>query len=153
MVDGTAIFARALGSTEPKDDVIMAWNYMGCMVFLLYVIIYWPQRSQRLCNEDAILELKRVRDKILGRSEEMTPDAPKSSSSGELTGGTHFERLGQTGVKNTRCFSMTLSHQHPNNRVGPTAGSKVYNHKLSENESIRRETVKVWFLNMSRLTH
>lgn len=91
----------------------------------------------------AIEELERVRDNILGSPEDMTLEKPTANSEGILVGGSHFERLGQDGVKNTRCVSLTMSHQHAKNRVGPTAGSKMYNSELSENEIIRCDTVKV----------
>lgn len=71
----------------------------------------------------------------------MSPSA--ISQDGTAIGDTHFERLGQQGVKNTRCFSLTQTHQHPWGLVGPTAGGKVYDYELSENEKIRQETVKV----------
>lgn len=87
-------------------------------------------------------ELVQARDTILGQPEEMTPDRPQKVD-GELKGGIYFERLGQEGVKDTRCYSLSLTHQSPRGIVGPTAGGKVYDRGMTENEEIRKKTVKV----------
>lgn len=80
---------------------------------------------------------------MLGDDEEMTLDAPTLGDDGKLQGGTFFERLGQEGVKGTRCYSLTQTHQHSRGLVGPTAGGKIYDYKMSENEEIRHDAVKV----------
>ena len=72
----------------------------------------------------------------------MTLDPPQKVN-GELVGGIYFERLGQEGVKGTRCYSMTLSHQSQRGIVGPTAGGKVYDRGMTDNERIRQNTVQV----------
>lgn len=62
---------------------------------------------------------------------------------GEQKGGTAFERLGQEGVKGTRCYSLSLTHQSPRCIVSPTAGGKVYEGGPTENQRMRRNAVKV----------
>ena len=66
----------------------------------------------------------------------MSPEAP-TLVDGELKGGTAFERLGQEGVKGTRCYSLSLTHQLPRLIVSPTAGGKVYEGGATENKSLR----------------
>jgi hypothetical protein len=79
---------------------------------------------------------------VLGNEDEMTLSAP-GNVDGKLQGGTNFERLGQDGVKGTRCYSMSTIHQAPRGLVGPTAGGKVYDGGITENEVIRKHFVKV----------
>jgi hypothetical protein len=62
---------------------------------------------------------------------------------GELKGGTAFERLGQEGVKGTRCYSLSLTHQSQRRIVSPTAGGKVYEGGVTENEKMRHLAVEV----------
>jgi hypothetical protein len=51
---------------------------------------------------------------MLRNDEEMSLEAPKFVE-GELRGGTGFERLGQEGVKRTRCYSLiTKVYCEPN---------------------------------------
>ncbi len=81
----------------------------------------------------------------------MTVDAP-SIIDGTLRGGTHFERLGQRGVKDTRCYSLSLTHQTQRGIVGPTAGGKVYNGVPTENERLRKQIIEVSKLSGSSIT-
>lgn len=99
-------------------------------------------KSHRCSNPDAITQLVTVRDEILGNEEEMSLDVPIWAE-GELKGGTAFERLGQEGVKGTRCYSLSLTHQSPRRIVSPTAGGKVYKGGHTENERMRRHAVEV----------
>ena len=79
---------------------------------------------------------------MLGDEDEMSLEAPKSVER-ELRGGTAFERLGQEGVKGTRCYSLSLTHQSPRCIVSPTAGGKVYQGGPTENEQMRHHAVEV----------
>lgn len=87
-----------------------------------------------------------MRDKILGPANLMSLGPPTVDDDGSPIGGTYFERLGQRGVKETRCYSLTQTHQHSRALVGPTAGGKVYDFDLTENELIRQDTVRVRYL-------
>ena len=91
---------------------------------------------------DDIDKLSAARDKMLGPESEMTLEKPIIEN-GNLVGGTYFERLGQVGVKNTRCYSLSITHQHPRGVVGPTAAGKVYEGSLSDHGKIRKEIVSV----------
>jgi hypothetical protein len=99
--------------------------------------------SQITYPED-IDKLSTARDKMLGPESEMTLDEP-TTKNGKMVGGTYFERLGQIGVKNTRCYSLSLTHQHPRGVVGPTAAGKVYDGALNDHGKIRKEIVSVRF--------
>ncbi len=62
----------------------------------------------------------------------------------QYRGGTKFERLGQDGVKDTRCYSLSGVAQRPRKLVGPTAGGKVLDDSVeTENERIRRRLLRV----------
>ena len=97
-----------------------------------------------------ISSLTETRDALLGPQEFMTSSKPINVN-GELCGGTHFERLGPIGIKNSRCFSLTLTHQHPRGVVGPNAGGKVYNGELNEHGIIRKRIISVSKINMAIL--
>ena len=62
---------------------------------------------------------------------------------------TCFETLGQNSIKSSRCYSITMTHQHPRGLVGPTAGGKVYdeeeekNKRFAENVQLRQRTIEV----------
>jgi hypothetical protein len=86
--------------------------------------------------------LTNARDSLLGPQELMTTSKPIKIAD-ELCGGTFFERLGQKGVKDSRCYSLSLTHQYPRGVVGPAAGGKVYNGELSEHGMIRKKIVSV----------
>lgn len=105
------------------------------------------ERSPCSCDllmEDVLERLENFRDAYLGPEDQMGHGPPTLDTDQHLVGGTHFERLGQKGVKDSaRCFSMTQTHQHARNLVGPTAGGKVYNHVLTENEKLRQQCVQV----------
>jgi hypothetical protein len=79
---------------------------------------------------------------MLGKEEELSLETP-TLVDGEYKGGTAFERLGQEGVKGTRCYSLSLTHQSPRCIVSPTAGGKVYEGDSTENERMRNHAVKV----------
>jgi hypothetical protein len=88
------------------------------------------------------------RDDILGPPELMTLDRPKPDEHGNLVGGTHFERLGQLTVKESRCISMTMTCQQAPGIVGPAAGCKVYpdDPDRVENARIRKAANTVIYL-------
>jgi hypothetical protein len=77
---------------------------------------------------------------MFGPQELMTSSKPINID-GKLCGGTHFERLGSVGKNNSRCYSLTLTQQHPRGVVGPTAGGKIYNGELNENGIIRKKII------------
>lgn len=56
----------------------------------------------------------------------MTRNAPTKNDKGEYVGGAAIERTGVKGVKGTRCYSTTCTHQHSRGLVGPTAQGKIY---------------------------
>jgi hypothetical protein len=71
----------------------------------------------------------------------MTKGLPTQDENGNVVGSTLFERLGQKGVKDTRCYSLSITHQVPRGLVGPTAGAKIYPKERDENQKIRQMLV------------
>jgi hypothetical protein len=58
---------------------------------------------------------------------------------------TYFETLGQTSIKSSRCYSVSMTHQRPRALVGPTAGGKVYedDERLMKNTQLRKRIIEV----------
>ena len=99
----------------------------------------------QILGDELISELLKLREDLLG-SEEFTNKTEDISRNGGKTcfPPTYFETLGQKNIKNSRCYSTTMTHQHPRSLVGPTAGGKVYNSgEMKENEKLRKRVVKV----------
>jgi len=92
-----------------------------------------------------LLELTAVCDSLLGDEDSITPEHPVMVD-GELVGGTALEQSGIQGIKDTWCYTNTLSHQHPRDVVGITASAKIYNGKLSEMQKIRKHMAAVSFI-------
>jgi hypothetical protein len=119
---------------------VLSWVCFFCQ--LHFNINQYTTQSRRCSNPNAIDQLVEVRDEMLGKEEELSLEAP-TLVDGEYKGGTAFERLGQEGVKGTRCYSLSLTHQSPRCIVSPTAGGKVYEGDSTENERMRNHAVKV----------
>ncbi|KAJ3502997.1 hypothetical protein NLJ89_g8631 [Agrocybe chaxingu] len=111
LTDGTILFGRPRGMRTAEKDEVICWTFDG----------------HRLLHKNVIDAMMKARDDMLGDKEEMNL-GPK---------GTYFQRLGQVGVKDSSCYSLTLTHQHPRSLVGPTAGGKRYGDQMSENERIK----------------
>ena len=92
-----------------------------------------------------LLEFAAVRDGLLGDEESITPERPVMVD-GELVGGTALERSGIQGIKDTRCYTNTLSHQHLRDLVGITASAQIFNGELSEMQKIRKCMAAVSFI-------
>ena len=58
-----------------------------------------------------LLEFAAVRDGLLGDEESIMLERPDMVD-GELVGGTALEQSGIQGIKDTQCYTNTLSHQH-----------------------------------------
>ena len=96
-----------------------------------------------LIDEDYATRLEALKNSVLGESHLMTLQRPVKEGDG-LVGGTYFERLGQKGVKGTRCYSISLTGQPQNGLVGPTAGGKVLDPRQPEqNIILRRKLLEV----------
>lgn len=89
-----------------------------------------------------LLEFAAVRDGLLGEEDSITPECPVMVD-GRLVGGTALERSGIQGIKDTRCYTNTLSHQHPRDVVGITASAKIYDGKMSEMQKMRKRMAAV----------
>lgn len=103
-------------------------------------IVSW---STRMSNNNAISDLMKLRNDILGNKKDMTLDRPHVEADGKPRGGIHFERLGQKGVKDTWCYSLSLTHQSQRGIVGPAAGGKIYGDGMTENEKMRKRITEV----------
>ena len=84
---------------------------------------------------------------ILGKPEDMTRNPPTKNDKGEYVGGAAIERTGVKGVKGTRCYSTTCTHQYSRGLVGPTAQGKIYTDEdeseWSDDLIARKRSVKV----------
>jgi hypothetical protein len=89
-----------------------------------------------------LVEFAAVRDDLLGDEDSVTPERPVLVD-GVLVGGTALERSGIQGIKDTRCYTNTLSHQHPRDLVGITASAKIYDGKLTEMQKTRKRMAAV----------
>ncbi|KAJ3508347.1 hypothetical protein NLJ89_g5806 [Agrocybe chaxingu] len=109
--DGTVIFARPRGVESTDQDELIAGSFDGSLHL----------------DPALIIKLTSARDAMLGNA----------SNRGSYR--TYFESLGQAGVKGGRCFSLTMTQQHPRSLVGPAAGGKVYDDDVrsAENERLR----------------
>ena len=83
-----------------------------------------------------LLEFAAVQDGLLGDEEYIMPEWPVMVD-GEFVGGTALERSGIQGIKDTQCYTNTLSHQHLRDIVRITASAKIFNGELSEMQKIR----------------
>jgi hypothetical protein len=90
-------------------------------------------------------EFAAVRDGILGDANLMTPGPPVIVND-KLVGGTALERTGIQGIKGTRCYTNTLSHQHPRDVIGITASAKIYNGEMTEMQKIRKRMAAVSYI-------
>jgi hypothetical protein len=89
-----------------------------------------------------LLEFAAVRDGLLGDEDSVTPERPVLVD-GVLVGGTALERSGIQGIKDTRCYTNTLSHQHPRDVVGITASAKIYDGKMTDMQKTRKRMAAV----------
>jgi hypothetical protein len=97
-------------------------------------------------------EFGAVRDGLLGDATFMTPGPPILVND-KLVGGTALERTGIQGIKGTRCYTNTLSHQHPRDLIGITASAKIYNGHMTEMQKIRKRMAAVsyvYFLSVNK---
>ena len=97
-----------------------------------------------MLNKQMIDKYLELREDVLGSEEFMTTAEPISYNSGVSSfKPTYFETLGQKPIKGARCYSTGMTHQHPRAMVGPSAGGKVYDDKLTENGQLRQRVVQV----------
>ena len=99
----------------------------------------------KLFGDELVSSLIDLREDFLG-SEQFAEEAADISVNNKKTffPPTYFETLGQKNIKTSRCYSTTMTHQHPRSLVGPTAGGKVYNNgDMQENEKLRKRVVEV----------
>lgn len=89
-------------------------------------------------------EFAAVRDGLLGDTNLMTPGPPILVNN-ELVGGTALERTGIQGIKGTRCYTNTLSHQHPRDVIGITVSAKIYG-EMTEMQKIRKRMAAVSYI-------
>lgn len=97
-------------------------------------------------------EFAAVRDGLLGDENLMTPGPPVLVND-KLVGGTALERTGIQGIKGSRCYTNTLSHQHPRDVIGITASAKIYNGQMTEMQKIRKRMAAVsdiYFLSINK---
>jgi hypothetical protein len=87
----------------------------------------------------------RLRDDFMGSKEAMTDHPGMTNNAGKsYYAPTYFETLGQNSVKANRCYSASMTHQHPRSLVGPTAGGKVYEDvEMDENTELRKRVLEV----------
>ena len=87
----------------------------------------------------------RLRDDFMGSKEAMTDHPGMTNNAGKsYYAPTYFETLGQNSVKANRCYSASMTHQHPRALVGPTAGGKVYEDvEMDENTKLRKRVLEV----------
>ena len=125
---------------------------MGVLIFSC-PIAHWLLTgfSFDFLSADELELLDEARDLFLGPAEDMTADIPREdpNNSGQLLGGTAFERCRQHPVKDSsRCYSLSMTHQRQRALVGPTSGGK-YLGRLEEGDNhsvnleIRRKVTKV----------
>lgn len=106
------------------------------------------------CTREHISEylqkvLLAARDAMLGPRELRSREAPELDATGEVTGGTFFERGAGTGhfptpVKtNTRCFTLASSFEHSPAKMAPVAAGKVYAGEQDANNKLRKDAVLV----------
>jgi hypothetical protein len=90
---------------------------------------------------DDILELQ---TEVLG-PEDFVADRMSNDKGKSSFAPTYFETLGQTSIKSSRCYSVSMTHQRPRGLVGPTAGGKVYKEDelLTKNIQLRKRIVEV----------
>lgn len=94
-------------------------------------------------SQTLIKDLLELREDMLG-SEEFAAKVERMTHNGttDFTP-TLFETLRPTSVKNSRCYSTSMTHQHPRALVGPTTGVKVYGESMKANEKLRKRVVEV----------
>jgi hypothetical protein len=87
----------------------------------------------------------RLREDFMGPKEAMTNHPGMTNNGGKSHfAPTYFETLGQNSVKANRCYSASMTHQHPRSLVGPTAGGKVYEDgEMHENITLRKRVLEV----------
>ena len=97
-------------------------------------------------------EFAAVHDGLLGDQIFMTPGPPILVND-RLVGGKALECTGIQGIKGTRCYTSTLSHQHPHHLIGITASAKIYNGHMTEMQKIRKHMAAVsyvYFLSVNK---
>lgn len=80
---------------------------------------------------------------MLGTEEFAQSVGPMSHNGKTFFMPTKFENLGPKSIKESRCYSTSMTHQHPRALVGPTAGVKVFGEGMQENEIIRKQVIEV----------
>ena len=99
--------------------------------------------SYEMFSQDLVNKLLQLREDVLGPEHFALRANPMSHDGKFFFQPTLFETLGANSVKKSRCYSTSMTHQHPRALVGPTAGVKVYSEGMKDNEILRKRVVEV----------
>ncbi len=144
MEPGDCIMARDIwGSGDELDDSAQAWILPRC-VNCVFEAVHLLTFHREAIATDLVELMNKTRLAMLGERKDRDRTKPRKVD-GVWHGGTAAERHDQAVNidKADRCYTWGQSFQVLRKLVGPSAGSKVYQHSYNEHHELRRDSLNV----------